>query len=377
MARGRGQAARPAWSTIAHDFTLQPGIPLVKARRRMPQRAHRAVADPERVQPRPHRRSRRAAAALARAAAAQGRNRAPVRRVLDGSARSRRAGLRRGGRQRGPARLFPHALHAADARRPRGRACRGSSRSTSSGWCATTLRSAVAGYQPMGLALDLLERGAGQCQPGGRRQARSRAGTTPTTYAAEADQPRIAKLARDRWLPRLRTLGLRAQGQRIAGRDLAARRAARRRSARSVSRRSRPRRGAASRCSTSNPKALDGPLKTTWLGIVARNANAAEWERLLKLARSAPNAGREAGLLRAARRRTTDEALAQRALDLALTGEAGPPARDHHRTVALEHPDLRVRLRARQPRQSRGAGRFERAHRLHRRPRGAPRAIRR
>jgi aminopeptidase N len=71
-----------------------------------------------------------------------------------------------------------------------------------------------------------------------------------------------------------------------------------------------------------NPHALDGPLKQSWLGIVARNASPAEWDKLQRLAQSATSTVDRSDLfeqLGAAR----DPALAQRALDLALTDAPG------------------------------------------------------
>jgi aminopeptidase N len=72
----------------------------------------------------------------------------------------------------------------------------------------------------------------------------------------------------------------------------------------------------------SNPRALDGPLKTAWLRIVAANATRAEWNALAELARSSPALVERStyyGLLG----RANDPALAQATLDLALTD--GPP----------------------------------------------------
>jgi len=72
----------------------------------------------------------------------------------------------------------------------------------------------------------------------------------------------------------------------------------------------------------SDPAALDGPLKFVWLGIVAKNADQATWDRLRAMAHAAPNALERAQffqLLGSAK----DEALAGKALELALTDEPG------------------------------------------------------
>lgn len=71
-----------------------------------------------------------------------------------------------------------------------------------------------------------------------------------------------------------------------------------------------------------NPQALDGPLKQDWLHIVARNATPAAWDKLAALAQASTSTVARSDLfeqLGAAR----DMALAKRALDLALTGKPG------------------------------------------------------
>ncbi|WJY19373.1 M1 family aminopeptidase [Alteriqipengyuania flavescens] len=70
----------------------------------------------------------------------------------------------------------------------------------------------------------------------------------------------------------------------------------------------------------SDPAALDGPLKSRWLGIVASKATPEQWELLLKLASESTNTAEQRtyyNLLGAAE----DEALARRTLQLALSGE--------------------------------------------------------
>jgi aminopeptidase N len=72
----------------------------------------------------------------------------------------------------------------------------------------------------------------------------------------------------------------------------------------------------------SNPKAMDGPLKTTWLGIVARNATKADWDAIQKMA-SASNSAVERQFLYTLLGRASDPALAKAARDLALTDTPG------------------------------------------------------
>jgi aminopeptidase N len=71
-----------------------------------------------------------------------------------------------------------------------------------------------------------------------------------------------------------------------------------------------------------NPDAIPGSLKTTWLQVIARNADEATWNAIHARARTATTALERTSLyqlLGAAH----DDALARRALDLALTDEPG------------------------------------------------------
>ena len=89
-----------------------------------------------------------------------------------------------------------------------------------------------------------------------------------------------------------------------------------------------------------NPRALDGTLKTTWLRIVAANATRAEWDQLAALADKSTGVVEKStyfGLLA----RSRDDALAQAALDLALTERAPTTTRaDIIAQVAANHGDL-------------------------------------
>jgi aminopeptidase N len=91
-----------------------------------------------------------------------------------------------------------------------------------------------------------------------------------------------------------------------------------------------------------NPAALDGPLRTTWLGIIALNADRPTWDKLRKMGQTA-----ETQVIRIAMYHllgaTRDNALAQAALDLALTDEPGQTtSAGIISEVAGEHPDLAV-----------------------------------
>ncbi|MDX3910183.1 MAG: M1 family metallopeptidase [Sphingobium sp.] len=71
-----------------------------------------------------------------------------------------------------------------------------------------------------------------------------------------------------------------------------------------------------------NPDALNGPLKNVWLGIIAANADQATWDQLRKMANAAPT-DLEKSQLFGLLGRAKDQKLAQQALDLALTDEPG------------------------------------------------------
>jgi aminopeptidase N len=89
-----------------------------------------------------------------------------------------------------------------------------------------------------------------------------------------------------------------------------------------------------------DPLAAAGPLRTTILSVVAKNLDAAGWDRLRAQARAETNPLVKAQLYRylgAVR----DPALARRALDLALTDEPGATTSPGIvSAVAANHPDL-------------------------------------
>jgi aminopeptidase N len=83
-----------------------------------------------------------------------------------------------------------------------------------------------------------------------------------------------------------------------------------------------------------------GPLRSTILAIVAYNADEATWERLRHMARDERSPQVRVDLYRLLGA-TRDEALARRALELALTDEVGATNSSQiFGAVAGEHPDL-------------------------------------
>jgi aminopeptidase N len=89
-----------------------------------------------------------------------------------------------------------------------------------------------------------------------------------------------------------------------------------------------------------DPLATAGGLRTTILSVVARNMDAAGWDRLRAQARAETNPLVKASLYRLLGA-SRDPALAQRTLDLALTAEPGATTSPGMiSTVAGVHPDL-------------------------------------
>jgi aminopeptidase N len=321
---------------IAHDFTLQPGVPLVRAEAdcvdgntllNLTQsefsrdRKDQVAASPQRwrvpllVQP------------------ARG---APFRRVLEGSLTLNVPGCGAvvvNGGQLGYFRtLYTPAMAGELAR-----AMPGLAPIDQLGLLRDNFALAEAGYQTANPALDMLVAIGGDANPVVAQGVVARWGQVHG-YAAEADRPRVAALAGEHLLPRLRRLGFDPRpGESLADTDLRGDLVTTLGNIGepTVVAEARRRFAALERY----PKALDGPLKTTWLAISARNATPAEWDRLAAMAGSAPTATERQSyyaLLGAVK----DAALAQKALDFALTGEAGTTSATIIAAVAGEHPDL-------------------------------------
>jgi len=88
--------------------------------------------------------------------------------------------------------------------------------------------------------------------------------------------------------------------------------------------------------------AIPGSLKSTWLGVIARNADAATWDAIHERAKATTGTVERSSLYQLLGR-TRDEALARRALDLALTTEPGKTVSAGIITsVADQHPRLAI-----------------------------------
>lgn len=92
--------------------------------------------------------------------------------------------------------------------------------------------------------------------------------------------------------------------------------------------------------SSANPEAIDPSLRTAILSVVAYNADAATWDRLHTMAQE-ENSQQLKSYLYSILGATKDEALAQKALDLALTDEPGETVTPSIISYAAnEHPDM-------------------------------------
>jgi hypothetical protein len=91
-----------------------------------------------------------------------------------------------------------------------------------------------------------------------------------------------------------------------------------------------------------DPAAMDGPLRTTWLGLIAYNAKKATWDKIRKLAQTADSSVVKSSMYRLLGA-SKDKALAADALKLALTDEPGATtSASIISAVAGEHPDMAV-----------------------------------
>jgi aminopeptidase N len=91
-----------------------------------------------------------------------------------------------------------------------------------------------------------------------------------------------------------------------------------------------------------DPNAIPGSLKTTWLRAIARNADAATWDAIHERAKTTTGDLERAALYQLLGR-AKDEALAKRALDLALTNEPGKTISSGIiGAVAAQHPRMAI-----------------------------------
>ncbi|BBC71181.1 aminopeptidase N [Altererythrobacter sp. B11] len=322
---------------IAHDFTYQPGVPLVTVQARCTggkttlnlaqsefslDRKADAAASPQ---------SWRVPLLI------ESGDAAPIRKVLQGKAQVSVPGcgpvIVNGGQLGYFRTLYEPEMLARFAK-----AMPGLKPIDQLGLTADNLALARGGYQKEGAALDLLAAIPTDANPVVAEGTVERWGDVYGTLSDDAAKAKLAGLVEQMWQPRLRALGFEPiEGEPVADSNLRARlistlgamgdkevldQATRRFAA-----------------LASDPRALDGPLKTTWLAIASRNADADSWNLLARLAADSTSSSEKQSYytrLGAAR----DEALARKALGLALTGEAGTTSAAIITSVAEEHPAL-------------------------------------
>jgi aminopeptidase N len=197
---------------------------------------------------------------------------------------------------------------------------------------------AAAGYEPGAPAFDLLAAIPGNANPRVAQNAVDRWSELYGMLQSDADRAAFESEVRKLWLPRLQALGYDARADEpLVDTNL-----------RSALIATLGKMGdatvlgqARSRFAKlrTDPHALDGPLKTTWLDIVARNATPADWRLLMKLAEQTTSPAERATyyeLLGAAR----DKVLAKKALEFAIKGKAGTTSSSIVTKVAESNPDL-------------------------------------
>ncbi len=199
---------------------------------------------------------------------------------------------------------------------------------------------ATSGYKPFGYGAALLEAVPADANPVVAQYAAGAwAGAHDTlSETSTMERARIAQIARQAWRPRLDALGLEpADDEPLAEANLRAGLIAAfgRMGDEAIVAEAHKRFAALEQ----DPRALDGPLKSTWLAIATGNAGAREWELLLKLAQASTSPV-EKELYFSRLGATDDAALAQRALDFALSGDAGTFSAQIIAAVADRHPEM-------------------------------------
>ena len=197
-----------------------------------------------------------------------------------------------------------------------------------------------AGYQAMAPALDVL---AAVPARGDAIVAAGAVEEWGKVYESLADdqpaQARLAALVSKQWRPRMTALGFEPRA-----REIVPQAQLRSQLIATLGKQGDPTVAAEARRRfaqlAGSPRALDGPLKTAWLRIVAANATRFEWDALAAQAKSSTGLV-ERSTYFSLLGRTNDPVLAQAALDLALTDAAPQTARaDMIRQVAEGHSDL-------------------------------------
>ena len=211
-----------------------------------------------------------------------------------------------------------------------------------SGLLADNFQLGLGGYQPIGLALDLIDAVPAAASPAVLAEVPGYLASVYTMLEDDkGEQAKVASYASRKLNPMLANIGYDAKAG--EGPQVPVLRSALVAALGSMGDTAVV--GEANRrfaAFTSDPAALDGPLRNSWLRIIAQNADAATWDRLRAMANGAKTDLEKSAtfaLLGAAK----DEALARKALDLALTDEPGKTTSAAIISqVGGEHPMLAV-----------------------------------
>lgn len=331
------QAGAKGLTDIAHDFTRKPGVPLVKAEATCANGATTLkLAQSEFSRDRMAEVAQKPQSWRVPVLVQAGRT-PPLRHVLEGSATLTLPGCEPvvvNGGQLGYFRtLYSPQMSAANAK-----ALPELAPIDQLGLMRDAFALSQAGYQPLTPAMALLEAIRSDANPVVAEGAVGRWSAMYTILSDQKQKAKLSELARNAWLGRLQQLGFDPkEGEGLADSSLRAELvgALGMMADPTVAAQARTRFAALA----ADPRALDGPLKTTWLNIAARNATAAEWDLLARLARGSKSAVEQQAYY-AQLGRVADKTLAQRALDLALTGEAGTSSAAIITAVAGNHPEL-------------------------------------
>ncbi|MXO65840.1 M1 family metallopeptidase [Altericroceibacterium endophyticum] len=332
------KAGAPGLTTIADQFTRQPGVPLVMVEGQCVNGSTKlALTQSEFSQDR-----REEAAANPQSwnvplLISVGDN-APTRHILKGSTSLTLPGCGTVIVNAGQLGYF-RTLYADDMRADLTKTLPDIAPIDQMGLVYDNIALAEAGYQPLGSALDMLSAVPQNADPVVARSAVGIWSDLAGYLEGEPEEAQFNALIAQKWLPRLQQLGFEPRkGEKLIDANL--------RSALlgTLGTLGNPEVVNAIRSRFAelkdNPQALDGPLKTTLLAVAARNASAEEWTMLANLAAKSNSAVERSTYYRLLGA-SKDKAIAQQALDLALTDKPGKTVSASIITsVAQNYPEL-------------------------------------
>jgi aminopeptidase N len=328
------QASSVPVTAIAHDFTLQPGVPLIRVESAqcVGGRTQIALRQGEFSRDRPDKPP--VAWRVPVVAAAGGR---PLRTLVQGSAAAAVPGCGPLVVNYGQAGYY-RTLYAPPLLARLTRDYARLRPIDQIGLLADTWSLGLAGYQPASAALEMAD--AAPADAGAHLWSRIAGIYGQISRMYEGDEEHQAMLARRasaRLTPVLRRLGWSARPNESANdavlREELIGTLGLLRDPAMVAEVNR-------RFAANDPAITTGPLRQTLLAVVAFNADAANWGRLRLMARDERNPLVRVQLYRLLGA-TRDRTLAQRTLDLALTDEPGATnSSEILRSVAAVHPDL-------------------------------------